>query len=759
MMDFIADDIGLVNSSEVVTYVTMIGSGSQTIQDDSPNPENEKTSENPDSNLKLGIYSDEKDLLTLNCHRQKSSDQVVTTEKESTPNRMRNTAQVQSTLARKVQNKKLPNSDIFSGLIDIITGLPLRGQLCNEKTGDVYDGPFYQGIRHGDGAVLTKGDGTKFLGSFKNDQPSEGTLITSEFTYNGQLLVTPITEQSTDAGNKPYIFHGTDATLMQRNGHVYEGDFSHGRYHGVGQERTPCGLIYRGQFRAGKWHGNGELTYEKRNQDAYRKASSKKARLSAVDEKPNGEVCNVERTRRRYPKFNPNSFRYTYSGKWEHGEREGRGFEKIIFAIPFDQAGEQRRSNQFTSLNVEERTATFSGEFHRDQRYGCGSLTLPEGTVLVGNWKKGLPVTMARGEVDDFAEKSVKNELVGNRKMPKRGSYTNLLSSTGNRKSHKKRSRPGWKIEFNNGNFYQGECAYMSSSADGMKMYMDRDPMRSHLRINSSMFLCIVPHGHGTMTYSSRDSTSCDIYVGNFRLGKRHGYGRIAYNKTNEEYDGTWIDDIPGEVGGQQLHVHQPQFDHSVNDGDKDNSNIVSSCHDDNSLRSVPQLPQGSEAVEKVDKFHGIKIMRSHFKKQGTDEGENEEENRQLEQAVEALINCGSSASSASSSTPKRSSTQCSTDCQNIYSSTSVKVDHKAENLKRHENKQRHQYMHKQSRQKSRRGDNTPSTATLSHQGDDDDGSITIMAELNALNLQKVSNPVKQSEVMESEETVEVCLA
>ena len=60
--------------------------------------------------------------------------------------------------------------------------------VCNE-TGDSYEGPVTKnGIKHGDGAIFRKLDGTKFIGAYKNNLPYEGTIVAPEkFTYTGKL--------------------------------------------------------------------------------------------------------------------------------------------------------------------------------------------------------------------------------------------------------------------------------------------------------------------------------------------------------------------------------------------------------------------------------------------------------------------------------------------------------------------------------------------------------------------------------------------
>lgn len=130
------------------------------------------------------------------------------------------------------------------------------------ENGEIYEGPFLNGMRHGDGAVSTRDDRSKFCGSYKHDEPYHGTLITPEYTYFGHLQ-----------GNK---FHGV-GQLVYSNGTIYYGDFKYGLYHGVGKESTiTCSAVaanenkrealtitkthtYTGSFLFGRRHGIGTL--------------------------------------------------------------------------------------------------------------------------------------------------------------------------------------------------------------------------------------------------------------------------------------------------------------------------------------------------------------------------------------------------------------------------------------------------------------------------------------------------------------------
>lgn len=135
-----------------------------------------------------------------------------------------------------------------------------QGQFASEPTprpaplglwndpSDTYVGPTTAGVRHGDGAVCTKADGRKFLGSYRNGQPHKGTFVTPHFTYTGTF--------------RNNLFHGSEldsCTLAFSDGMVYSGEFVEGRYHGIAKASYPNGDVYTGDFAMGERHGFGTL--------------------------------------------------------------------------------------------------------------------------------------------------------------------------------------------------------------------------------------------------------------------------------------------------------------------------------------------------------------------------------------------------------------------------------------------------------------------------------------------------------------------
>lgn len=61
--------------------------------------------------------------------------------------------------------RQFPNGDLFSGNVNVETGELIYGRMTYALDMEVYEGPFYKGKRHGEGAVCMKMDAAaKFLG-------------------------------------------------------------------------------------------------------------------------------------------------------------------------------------------------------------------------------------------------------------------------------------------------------------------------------------------------------------------------------------------------------------------------------------------------------------------------------------------------------------------------------------------------------------------------------------------------------------------
>jgi len=149
--------------------------------------------------------------------------------------------------------RQFPNGDLFSGNVHAETQELIYGRMTYALDMEVYEGPFRDGKRHGDGAVCMKMNGAgKFLGRYHEGEMRSGTLIvsrnnSSDFTYTGTFL-------NND-------FHG-EGTIATANGTIYQGQFAHGQFHGSGTLHDASDdSVYTGDFVEGLFHGSGTMVY------------------------------------------------------------------------------------------------------------------------------------------------------------------------------------------------------------------------------------------------------------------------------------------------------------------------------------------------------------------------------------------------------------------------------------------------------------------------------------------------------------------
>mmetsp|Transcript_18964 Transcript_18964/g.31439 ORF Transcript_18964/g.31439 Transcript_18964/m.31439 type:complete len:897 (+) Transcript_18964:125-2815(+) len=399
---------------------------------------------------------------------------------------------------RQVTEKRLPargitgcivhdKFDIFTGIIDLVTGEPLHGVRHYSLTGELYEGKFRShGLRHGDGAIVKNitlpppreaipelmGEfvnvdsphsnlsykRANFFGTYVNDEPSFGTLVTDTYSYRGHFV----------RGR----FHGLTGELIHSDGFTYKGEFQEGLFHGMGREIEPATPgEYQGEFRNGMKHGMGtfkegppEDFFNKDEEDVVvAQKEDDEAKEAPKDGKLEDNLfenrdwgyeftdndCNPEDTMDNQAEsetFDPDvslsnietaSKRYVYSGFFHCNQRQGEGTE-------WTKEGE-----------------VFSGLFLANRRHGHGSLkTVSTGIIYEGKWRGGKPVD-------------------GN----------------------------GWRILFPEGDIY---CGHVQN---------------------------FKPHGYGIYQHSSGD-----VFSGDWTRGRRNGNG-IHSDPNGTEFSGRWEDD------------------------------------------------------------------------------------------------------------------------------------------------------------------------------------------------------------------------
>ena len=141
------------------------------------------------------------------------------------------------------------------------------------------------------------------------------------------------------------------------------------------------------------------------------------------------------------------------------------------------------------------------------------------------------------------------------------------------------------------------------------------------------------------------------------------------------------------------------------------------------------------------------KSVRELLSAQESEDMEQEQEEEYIEEAVESiLVGCSSSSSSV---TPKTTSIRCKTESDISEQKPACNASEgttRFSGLTKEPGLSQEREAMKQLRKKNRTGDNTPSTATLSHQGDEDDGSISSLLQQTLAQI-KVSTPDRQTVV------------
>jgi len=139
-----------------------------------------------------------------------------------------------------------PNKDIYSGLFHW-NQRHGKGKLLKHATGDTYTGEWFQGMRHGFGAWKKDSSEFHYSGMWSNNKPYGYGILRSHLgdVYEGIFR----------NGYK----HGTGVEVY-KDGGSYIGNFRDGQPEGFGKLICYVGSIYEGNFAKGEKHGRGNWT-------------------------------------------------------------------------------------------------------------------------------------------------------------------------------------------------------------------------------------------------------------------------------------------------------------------------------------------------------------------------------------------------------------------------------------------------------------------------------------------------------------------
>lgn len=445
--------------------------------------------------------------------------------------------------------------------------------ITDSDTGDFYEGPVINGIRHGDGAVLTQLDGSKFLGSYRHNYPVKGTYVTPSFTYTGTILYTPRLSQSVIQSTKPprkdainnnnsLTFHGS-GILAQCNNRIYEGEFFRNKHHGVGKEITERKHgkkeIYTGDWDDGMRQGIGTLMIiaecectdfvtsdfegEKLdphvNDDHYLN-DSKIHENEAQDNIP-GEYFSliknfdgIESSLNEQDVFvnerssNENSTSELHDNEAEKQKKRNLCSSSIIAQLEKANLDEEavshvlskvdcisgftKKSPASGALSVKTTKAlySYSGVFARNCKHGEGTEVLADKSSYVGQFQND--------------KRHGQGQLTSANGTVKEGLWRCDMPQDGH-----------WTISYPNGNKYNGECVRSLPHGRGMIIYPPTEGPILSFAINNDDF---------KRGKEIRGDLGGSVYTGQFRNGVRHGEGLCVY-ENGEQYHGKWVEDEP----------------------------------------------------------------------------------------------------------------------------------------------------------------------------------------------------------------------
>lgn len=207
------------------------------------------------------------------------------------------------------------------------------------ESGDIYEGDFAQGYRHGTGTYFFREPpGSRYEGEFRKDEFSgKGVYHYEQDVYNGLWLHS--------------AKHGEGNYVDKKDNSTYQGQWSEGYKHGLGKSDDKDGL-FSGEFLAGLRHGTGTMLYR-----------------DAGD----------------------------YAGKWQAGARHGHGTMRYKDGSHYS-GGWVDNASHGTGVLLSHGVGTYTGEFVGGKRDGEGEIVYDAGDVrsFSGTWSCGMKVSGVR---------------------------------------------------------------------------------------------------------------------------------------------------------------------------------------------------------------------------------------------------------------------------------------------------------------------------------------------------------------------------
>mmetsp|Transcript_16443 Transcript_16443/g.31154 ORF Transcript_16443/g.31154 Transcript_16443/m.31154 type:complete len:494 (+) Transcript_16443:1452-2933(+) len=448
-----------------------------------------------------------------------------------------------------LSNRNLSESELRVGS----DGRIHRRRIKKFPNGTIYDCEFVNGKPDGYGC-LTTASGMKYTGSFHNGLFHGFAKITWANSANNTIR---IFEGEFNHGKR----HGI-GTLEEKNGYRWEGYFECDKFHGPGTLRKANGEVLKGTWKNGKLHcEKGSISYA--NGDKYEGVihyGKIHGGMGHFTYKCGGTYTGQFHlgikhgigTRHFYDKTkycgefdsgklsgigaitykNELDQKIKYSGGWKDGLYHGEG--ELFFAgssdVEFYKGGFKKGYfHNFGYLKYRNGTY-YKGSFSYGVKDGEGKRIWKEGNCFEGEWRHGC---MFHG---CYFEPSKRSEYIGSfERDNKNGTGTETWRSPNDEDFRD--TVFGWlhkKDEI---------CKYNGDYSDG---YFDGNGVfeASNGRQYSGGWRLGKPHGYGTMVLLRRceygDPSKMNIgvhdslyrplkYVGGWKDGKRHGRGKVIF--------------------------------------------------------------------------------------------------------------------------------------------------------------------------------------------------------------------------------------
>jgi hypothetical protein len=249
-----------------------------------------------------------------------------------------------------------------------------------------YEGSFYQGRRHGQGAMrFGAGEAShSYAGEFVNDRyHGQGVLELGDGSrYEGAfeggamhghgVLVGGGDKMRYEGAFEGGVRHGHGKLTSADGTFEYEGDWHHGRQHGRGTMRNSLeGWIYEGEWRSGGRHGQGSISH-------------------SIDGSSYKGAWKNNRYEGQGRLHMPRAHNLVYEGAFEAGRRHGQG-KLTTDHLEYEGAFVARRFEGQGALTDRATGAAYAGHWRHGLRHGDGTQHYANRATYSGSWRNNLP--------------------------------------------------------------------------------------------------------------------------------------------------------------------------------------------------------------------------------------------------------------------------------------------------------------------------------------------------------------------------------